>query len=310
MATAYTFSARNQPRSADHLTPGTVLRDRFVIIRWLATTALSNVYLGHDQSTGQIVAIKQPLAHSPKGGAEPATALYWFRREARILRWLRHPQIPRLLAAFHDRSSAFLVMEYIAGITLEQRLSQDAVPLIEALAITNDLCRVIGYLHRQMPPIIHADIKPGNIMLGEDGRVVLLDYGLARPRDPQDWIDLPAGTPGYAPPEQWRGEPLDQRSDIYALGWVLREIFGESPTPAIQQALARATAPEAGERFATVAQLCQIVRRSGSGIGSGMAGIGYTARPAAYNSSTRAAISGRVSASRARDCWISCSSAA
>src|SRR5262249_35550279 len=180
--TTHPFSARSQPQSARPLPPGAVLRDRFVIIRRLTTTTLSYVYLGRDQSTGRAVAIKQPLALSTEDSLEPALALRLFQREASILRRLRHPQIPGLLAAFHDRSSVFLVMEYIAGITLEQRLGQEALPFNEALSIANQLCRVVDHLHQQTPPFIHADIKPGNIMLSEDERVVLLDYGLARPR--------------------------------------------------------------------------------------------------------------------------------
>jgi serine/threonine protein kinase len=255
MTTTYPLLARDRPQPTDRMPSGAVLRGRFVVVRLITTTALSHVYLGHNLQTGQPVAIKQSLVHMAQGGLESAMVLRLFQGEAMLLRRLQHAQIPHLLAAFRDRSSAFLVMEYIAGITLEQRLGQGSLPHAEALLIAHKLCYVVEYLHQHVPPIIHSDIKPGNILLREDGRVVLLDYGLARPRGIQGLTNQAVGTPGYAPPEQWRGEPLDQRSDVYALGMVLQDLFGASARSTIQQVLVRATALETSERFTSVSQL-------------------------------------------------------
>jgi serine/threonine protein kinase len=242
---------------ADGLLPKhTVLRDRFVILRPIATTAFSNVYLAHDRRHERTVAIKQVLPQPREVRLARDALLGSFVREARLLHELRHRQLPQLHAAFHDQSGSYLVMEYVAGVTLERRLGEGGPARAPALAIAYALCRVVAFLHRQQPPVIHADIKPGNVLLATDGRVVLLDLGLARRRDAPLPPSPPIGTPEYAAPEQWRGEPLDERTDVYALGKVLRELLGAATgEPALDRVLRCATAAAPEDRFPTVSRL-------------------------------------------------------
>jgi serine/threonine protein kinase len=167
---------------------------------------------------------------------------------------LDHPQLPCLYTAFRLGVDCYMVMDYVDGVPLDQVLADRQLARTEAVAIADSLCAVIAYLHSQRPPIIHADIKPSNVMCVR-GRVVLLDLGLARPRDPASYDGEPIGTLPYAPPEQRHGAPLDERSDTYALGVLLQELFDMSCGPALGCTLARATAPTPRDRFATVRHL-------------------------------------------------------
>jgi serine/threonine protein kinase len=240
------------------LRPGTVLRRRFVVGHMLAATNLSTVYLGWEQgrrwAERRVVIKRLSLAPNP-GGLSREVAIHAFRQEVALLASLHHPQLPRLRAAFQRDDDYYMVMDYVDGITLDAVMDRGPISLALALAIADDLCDVLAYLHRQHSPIIHADIKPSNVMLAAGGRIVLLDLGLARRRDSWQVDDTPIGTLPYAPPEQRRGAPLDERSDLYALGVLLQEILGSAANhPTLRAALYGATAPLPDDRYATVRQ--------------------------------------------------------
>lgn len=247
------------------LHPGTVLRRQFVVADILGDTHMSTVYggweLGHRPQERRIVIKRLSTAQKP-GGLTRHAAVRAFRQEATLLRALRHPQIPRLRAAFRRGDDYYIVMDYIAGISLDQLMSRGPISPEIAFAIADGLCDVISFLHHQRPPIIHADIKPSNVILANNGQVVLLDFGLARPRDPLQWEDEPIGSLPYAPPEQRRGEPLDEQSDLYALGVLLTELLDPVASYSfVRTALEGATAPHRADRFATIRQFQRVLHR-------------------------------------------------
>jgi serine/threonine protein kinase len=242
------------PHIPDPLPRGTLLQERFAVTRVLAATDVSSIYVGYDRWFDHKVVVKRLSTDPRPGGRARALAVRDFVREAHILSGLRHPQIPRLRTAFRAGRDCYIVMDYVDGVPLDQVLAGGPLARVEALAIADSLCDVVAYLHRQRPPIIHADIKPSNVMcVGR--RVVLLDLGLARPRDPATYDAEPIGTLPYAPPEQRCGAPLDERSDIYALVVLLQKLFDTTHDTARHRAIARATALDPRDRFASVQQL-------------------------------------------------------
>ena len=209
-------------------------------------------------------------------------AVEQFRREAELLRRLRHPNLPIVSDEFALDDRYYLVMEYVPGSTLQQMLDRGEGPFPEArvVAWANQLCDVLHYLHRQQPPIIFRDLKPGNIMIMADDRLKLIDFGIARlfkPGQRQDTMLL--GTQGYAAPEQYGGGQSDARSDVYALGATLFSLLtGQDPaqlapmralpavreyrpdvSPHLESIVLRATRMNAGERWQDTQELRQAI---------------------------------------------------
>ena len=159
-----------------------------------------------------------------------------FIREALLLARLDHPAIPALYDYFIEDGHWYLVMDYIPGPTLNAYMLQNA-PLspLETLNYGIQLCDVLEYLHRQTPPVVFRDVKPSNVILSPDGRVMLVDFGIARYFKPGQMNDtMEFGSPGYAPPEQYQGgSQTDGRSDLYSLGVILHEMLsGNRPAGA------------------------------------------------------------------------------
>src|SRR5258708_18507548 len=161
-----------------------------------------------------------------------------FKREAHLLAGLQHPNLPSIYDYFEENARWYLVMSFIQGETLEDYLShapRQRLPLEEALHIGLELCGVLHYLHTHQPSIIFRDLKPGNIMRSADGRVYLIDFGIARHFKPGKAKDTANyGSAGYAPPEQYGKAQTTERSDIYSLGATLYELisgYDPSQTP-------------------------------------------------------------------------------
>lgn len=156
-----------------------------------------------------------------------------FLREALLLARLCHPAIPTLYDYFLEDGYWYLVMEYLPGPTLANYISQYApLPPLEALNYAMQLCDVLDYLHQQAPPIVFRDLKPSNVILSPEGRLMLVDFGIARYfKEGQITDTTDFGSPGYASPEQFEGSgQTDGRSDLYSLGVLLYEmISGQRP---------------------------------------------------------------------------------
>src|SRR5712692_727756 len=156
-----------------------------------------------------------------------------FLREALLLARLSHPAIPTLYDYFFEDGYWYLVMEYLPGPTLATYMRQYApLPPLEALNYAMQLCDVLDYLHQQELPVVFRDLKPSNVILSPEGRLMLVDFGIARyfkEGQINDTTDF--GSPGYASPEQYEGSgQTDGRSDLYSLGVILHEMLsGQRP---------------------------------------------------------------------------------
>jgi len=212
------------------LEPGAVLQQRYRIERLIGGGGMGMVYLAHDQRlSNRPCAIKEMVDHfiDPQQRFE---ANEYFAREADTLAQLKHSAIPAISDRFDDQNRHYLVMEYVEGRNLEEELAQRGGPLPEGLVIdiARQLCDVFAYLHGLQPPIIYRDLKPSNVMLTGNGRVVLVDFGIARLFKAQRKGTM-IGTLGFAPPEQYQGV-ADPRSDLYSLGATLHYVLtGRDP---------------------------------------------------------------------------------
>ncbi|WP_069802672.1 WD40 repeat domain-containing serine/threonine protein kinase [Thermogemmatispora onikobensis] len=225
-------------RSLVPLWPGMVLRERYHILRILGRGGSGAVYEASDLHEGERrVAIKEIVAFhlEPRVAAETIASFY---SEASLLATLRHPSLPEVYEYFTEQDCCYLVMEFIQGETLEERLQRSQggrLPLDEALEIAVQLCTVLEYLHSRPVPIIFRDLKPANIMLDSvAGRVCLIDFGIARRFKPGQSRDtLALGSPGYAAPEQYGRAQSTPQADIYGLGATLHQMLtGVDPSEA------------------------------------------------------------------------------
>ncbi|MBM3465812.1 MAG: hypothetical protein FJX76_27290, partial [Armatimonadetes bacterium] len=219
---------------------GTVLQGRYRIVEPLNEGGMSVVYLATDSVLGNRVAIKEMKDHflSP---AERDMAASQFLQEAQILANLEHAGLPRVTNFFQDTNRHYLVMDYIRGETLEALANRNGGRLAEetVLRVASEVSRVLDYLHSSKPAVIFRDLKPSNIMLTDDGRVKLIDFGISKGFDAGGGtrtIIRGAGTPGFAPPEQYgtHGRSrTDARSDVYSLGATMYTLLtGEIPVEA------------------------------------------------------------------------------
>lgn len=213
---------------------GEVLAGRYRVHSLLGKGGMGAVYLVEDQRIAHRQwAVKEMIQPDNADPAEQRASLDAFKSEVQLLAQLDHVNLPKVIDAFPERNSQFLVMEYVPGKTLEKRLEEANGPLPEreVFAYAEQLCDALDYLHRQQPPVIFRDLKPANIMIKPDGKIKLIDFGIARHFKPGKSKDTQAmGTPGYAAPEQYGKEQSDARTDVYALGATLHHaVTGRDP---------------------------------------------------------------------------------
>jgi serine/threonine protein kinase/Flp pilus assembly protein TadD len=206
----------------------------YEILAPIGVGGMGEVYRAHDSNLGRDVAIK---TLAPEFARDP-DRLARFRREARTLAALNHPNIAAIYDLEKSSGSYCLVMELVPGQTLAQRLVTGSFPVEEALRICGQIAEGLEAAHQK--GITHRDIKPANIKVTPEGRVKILDFGLAKvapeaqseaaPADAPTVTEITQagvilGTPAYMSPEQVRGELVDQRADIWAFGCVLYELL-------------------------------------------------------------------------------------
>jgi hypothetical protein len=196
---------------------GNILHNRYKIKEIIAKGGMGAIYLAEDETLGIHVALKENLFSTEEASRQ-------FRREATILASLRHPNLPRVSDHFIiPDQGQYLVMDFIEGEDLRQRLAQGKVfSEDEVIRIGVAICDALSYLHNRQPPVVHRDIKPGNVKITSSDQVYLVDFGLAKVSQPGQATTTGAQalTPGYASPEQY-GQGTDPRSDIYSLGATL-----------------------------------------------------------------------------------------
>ena len=207
----------------------TLFRNRYFIMSKVGAGGFGSVYKATDvQSGDRFVAIKEVslLGLHPQAMMEATTA---FQREVSLLAQLAHPNLPRFYEYFQTPGHWYLVMDFIAGDTLEEYQSKAPnrhLLLSEVLDIGLQLCVVLDYLHAQQSPIVFRDLKPANIMRTPTGQLYLIDFGIARyfkPGQAKDTVAL--GSLGYAAPEQYGKAQTTPRADIYSLGAVLHQLL-------------------------------------------------------------------------------------
>jgi len=259
--------------STTKLPLGTELDNRYKIIDYIAKGGMGAVYKAVDLHMSGLWAVKEMLDYFDSEG-ERDYAVERFATEAQILYDLNHPSIPKFVDCFVADNRYYLVMEYIDGVDLRKLLEdyqqegKQGLDEDDVIRWFTKICDVLHYLHTQNPPIIYRDMKPGNIMVTNDDRVYLIDFGIARLFDPRTKGTM-VGTQGYAPPEQYRGE-AEPRSDIYSIGACMHHVLtGKDPrndipfnfppartvrhdlSPKIESILARALSMEPSDRFST-----------------------------------------------------------
>lgn len=176
---------------------------------------MGSVYRAVDENLGVDVAVKENLLTTEEYARQ-------FRLEAVILANLRHPNLPRVTDHFViGDQGQYLVMDYIEGEDLRQRMERMGnITEDEAILLGAAMCDALAYLHTRKPPILHRDLKPGNVKITSDGHIFLVDFGLAKVLHGSQATTTGARamTPGYSPPEQYGTARTDPRTDIYSLG--------------------------------------------------------------------------------------------
>lgn len=221
------------------ITPGTLLQNRYLVHEQVGQGGMGTVYRATDERFGSIVALKETCFTDPNLRRA-------FEREAALLNRLRHAALPRVSDHFDEGERQFLVMEFVEGCDLAERLETqgEAFPVANVLAWADELLDALEYLHAQEPAVIHRDIKPQNLKLNARGSVVLLDFGLAKNTPAHlSRVTVTGSVFGYsrnyAPLEQMHGTGTDPRSDLYALGATLYHLVtGVVPPDAITRATA------------------------------------------------------------------------
>lgn len=200
--------------------PGTMLGERYRIGDFIGRGGMGEVYRADDLKLGQPVALKFLPEHLLNDGA----ALARFHREVRVARQVSHRNICRVYDIGETDGQHFLSMEYIKGQELATLLkSIGHLPTERAVQLARQLCAGLAAAHDT--GVLHRDLKPANVMIDADGNARITDFGLAGLAEEFRAEELRAGTPTYMAPEQLAGKEVTQRSDIYALGLVLYEIF-------------------------------------------------------------------------------------
>ncbi|MGL5807930.1 MAG: protein kinase domain-containing protein [Xenococcaceae cyanobacterium] len=249
----------------------------YQILRTLGRGGMGTTYLVWNQTKNErgtplLLVLKEMNADM----AQVAKARELFEREARVLKTLNHPGIPKYYDFFVENSQKYLVMELIHGQNLEQMVYLKGPFAVDrAIEMMIQVSEVLDYLHSLNPPLIHRDVKPANLMMRFlDGRLMLLDFGAVK--EVGTSLDTRIGVEGYTAPEQYRGKPCPQ-SDLYAIGATLIFLIsGKAPmqyyvykenryefdldsvpeiTPQLKKVIAKACEPNVRDRFQSAQEL-------------------------------------------------------
>lgn len=255
---------------------GDVVDGKYELLQVAGTGGMSRVWLARDRKLNKLWAVKE-MDPRGRGGVEERSLL----AEASLLKGLDHPALPRVVDIVDGADGLFVVMDFVEGVSLKcmRERAGGALPQKDVIEWGIQLCDVLGYLHGLTPPVVYRDMKPGNVMLREDGTVKLVDFGTARRFKVGAAGDTTVlGTRGYAAPEQLAGDlQTDARSDVYSLGVTLHALVtGLSPSsqayprpirevdPSLDEGLEivleRATRANPDERYQTCEQMGRDLR--------------------------------------------------
>ena len=274
-------------RKAAKLKPldeGTILNGRYEIVRKIGGGGMGAVYLANDRNLGGVLRAVKEMVQSYIESEQQEKAINDFKRESLLLTSLDHTAIPTIYDYFLDEKEGrfYLVMKYISGGDLASRLRAAPEGRLDEKTVTEwaiQIADVLDYLHNHEPSIVYRDLKPANVMIdGNTGRVMLIDFGIARWVNKEEKGVTAVGTMGYAPPELFSGN-VEPRSDIYSLGSTMFHLltgadpqsnpllifdFQKNPRPRqinsqlsdqIEQILMRSVEYNAEARFTSAAEL-------------------------------------------------------
>lgn len=274
-------------RKAAKLKPldeGTILNNRYEIVRKIGGGGMGAVYLANDRNLGGVLRAVKEMVQSYIESEQQDKAVADFKRESLLLTSLDHTAIPTIYDYFFDEKEGrfYLVMKYISGGDLASRLRAAPEGRLDEKTVTEwaiQIADVLHYLHNHEPSIVYRDLKPANVMIdGNSGRVMLIDFGIARWVNKEEKGVTAVGTMGYAPPELFSGN-VEPRSDIYSLGSTMFHLltgadpqsnpllifdFQKNPRPRqinsqlsdqIEQILMRSVEYNAEARFSSAAEL-------------------------------------------------------
>ena len=220
----------------------------FEIMEIIGRGGMGVVYLAHDTRLDRSVAIKSIPAELQ---ASSNTQMR-FKREAKLLASLSHPNIAVIHDIIEEEKSGYLILEYVPGETLSERIAREPLKLQDALSISQQIAEAVSAAHKK--GVIHRDLKPGNIKIMPDGRVKVLDFGLAKApanegKPVETTVTQPGrvmGTPAYMSPEQARGKDTDHRTDIWSFGCIMYQMLtgrlpfeGETATDTLARIIER-----------------------------------------------------------------------
>jgi serine/threonine-protein kinase len=197
---------------------------RYEILETLGKGAMGVVYKARDPALDRIVAVKTIV--SPRGGGRRVRRAYLerFEREAKAAAKMQHPAIVTIFDVGEENGAPFMVLEYLPGESLADRLDRVRMPLAKGIQIAFDLASALGFAHAQR--IVHRDVKPANVLHAGEGRWKLADFGIARmPDSDLTQVGIFMGTPGYAPPEAISQGHYTPQADVFAWGAVLYELL-------------------------------------------------------------------------------------
>src|SRR5881227_1267030 len=243
----------------------TLFHGRYRILRKLGTGGMANVYLAEDQELGRRVAIK--ILNERHAGDEQF--IERFRREAKNAAGLSHPNIVSIYDRGEAEGTYYIAMEYLDGRSLKELIiSRGSAPVRTAIEYARQILGAIGFAHRH--GIVHRDIKPHNVLIGPEGRLKVTDFGIARSGASQmTEVGSIIGTAQYLSPEQARGSPVDQTSDLYSVGVVLYEMLtgqvpftGDTPLEIAMKHLSSVPEPPSAHRAEIPRDLDLIVLRA------------------------------------------------
>jgi len=262
------------------LPPHTILQERYEILAVQGVGGMGAVYRARDlrfSAVTKIVAVKEMSNVAPDPRLR-RLGIQNFEREANILASLSHPSIPKIFDYFSEGNRSYLILEFIEGQALDDLLEERRQPYgqEEVVDWALQVCDVLAYLHSQKPPVIFRDMKPGNLMLRHDGRIMVIDFGIAKVFEHGQRGTM-IGTEGYSPPEQYRGV-AEPRGDLYALGATMHHLltardprleppftFHERPirlfnpgvSPEVEAVIMKALAYDVQDRFASAVEMAQ-----------------------------------------------------
>lgn len=214
------------------LVEGALLNDgQFQIIGQLGVGGQGTAYLARNVITNERVVLKEFILPVYVTVGVRRQALERFENEARILKHLDHSQIVKLVDFFVEDHRSYLVLEHIDGQSLRQIVEEKGpMPENQVMALAEQMCEILDYLHGLIPPVVHRDFTPDNLILRADGVLKLVDFNVAQQSEATTTGTV-VGKHSYLPPEQFRGEPIPQ-SDIYAMGATMHFLLtGQNPEP-------------------------------------------------------------------------------